>query len=174
MIRTSLFYLLFLYAMSGSAAVLDKAASGFVIEISVVVDSTPESAYAQFLRINEWWDGEHSWFGKAENFTLDARAGGCFCEVEGERQVQHMTVSFVEPNKEVRMLGGLGPLQMMGVHGAMSWKFDSLENGQTRIMHRYSVSGYVKGGLDQLADIVDQVQTSQVQRLKDKLNKGSG
>jgi hypothetical protein len=31
-----------------------------------------------------------------------------------------MAVSYVEPNTELRMIGGLGPLQIMGVQGGMS------------------------------------------------------
>ena len=42
-----------------------------------------------------------------------------------------MRVSFVDPGVEVRMLGGLGPLQMMGLHGAMSWRFEPRQDGGT-------------------------------------------
>lgn len=158
-----------LFAISAHAKVLESAANGFVLEISVEVPSTPEQSYAQFLRIGEWWDGEHSWFGKAENFSLDPHVGGCFCEIDGDKEAQHMRVSFVEPNKEMRLLGGLGPLQMMGVNGAMSWQFVATEQG-TKIIHRYTVSGYSRDGLDKLAAVVDQVQSIQVNRLAARLN----
>lgn len=152
------------------AAVLNSAANGFVIESKVTVDAGSEQSYRQFVKINEWWDGEHSWFGSADNFSISTRVGGCFCEMDGDRQVEHMRVSYVEPNKEIRLVGGLGPLQMMGVHGAMSWTFQTLSNGGTEIVHRYAVSGYFEGGLDKLAGIVDRVQTSQLHRLRDKLS----
>jgi hypothetical protein len=152
------------------ADVLNSGPGGFVLEITTVVDKTVEESYAQFLRIDEWWDGDHSWFGSADNFYLEPMVGGCFCEVKGDKQAQHMRVSFVEPNKEVRMLGGLGPLQMLGVHGAMSWKFLPTDDNQTRILHRYAVTGFHEDGLDKLAAVVDSVQTSQVQRLADRLN----
>lgn len=152
-----------------AAEVLEQADNGFVIEMSAEVEASPKQAYQQFVRIGEWWDGSHSWFGKAKNFSLEPVAGGCFCEIEGARQVQHMRVSFVDPNKEVRLLGGLGPLQMMAVHGAMSWRFEATELG-TKITQRYTVSGYAKDGLGQLASVVDQVQTSQLQRLVSRLN----
>lgn len=158
-----------LFLTSARAEVLESAANGFVLEISVEVPSTPEQSYAQFLRIGEWWDGEHSWFGKAENFSLEPHVGGCFCEIDGDREAQHMRVSFVQPNKEMRLLGGLGPLQMMSVHGAMSWQFVATETG-TKIIHRYTVSGYSRDGLDKLAAVVDQVQSIQVNRLATKLN----
>ena len=156
-----------------NAAVLNSSINGFVIESRVKVDSVPERSYQQFLRINEWWDAEHSWFGSADNFSILPQVGGCFCEIDGERQVEHMRILFIEPNKEIRMLGGLGPLQMMGVHGAMSWKFLPMKNGGTEIVQRYAVTGYLDGGLDKLAEVVDRVQTSQLLRLSNKLSKSS-
>lgn len=151
------------------AKVLDSAANGFVIEITSKVSKSQAEAYIQFTRIHEWWDSDHSWFGSAGNFYLEPEVGGCFCEVSGERQVQHMRVAFVDPTSEIRLIGGLGPLQMMGVHGAMSWKFEKIKDG-TMIIHRYAVSGYARDGLDKLAPVVDAVQTNQVKRLVAKLD----
>jgi len=139
------------------------------MEIAAISERPIEEVYQQFLKINEWWDGDHSWFGSATNFYIEPRVGGCFCEVDGDKQAQHMIVTFIEPNKEIRMLGGLGPLQMMGVSGAMSWAFSVDKSGATQITHRYTVSGYHKDGLDKLAPIVDSVQGSQVARLVEKL-----
>ncbi|NND00165.1 MAG: SRPBCC domain-containing protein [Gammaproteobacteria bacterium] len=164
-----LFALLCLNPVSANARVLEQSAAGFVIEIAAEADQPVAASYQQFLRVGEWWDGQHSWFGNADNFYIEPRAGGCFCEVDGDQQVQHMRVVYVEPNKEIRMLGGLGPLQMMAVHGAMSWTFTSGQDGQTLILHRYAVSGYHKDGLDKLAAIVDQVQSAQVERLVHRL-----
>jgi hypothetical protein len=81
----------------------------------------------------------------------------------------HMTVSFVNPNKEIRMLRGLGPLQMMAVQGAMSWAFEEMSDGSTRVRHRYTMLGNAGQKLDQLAPIVDQVQAGQLDRLIRKL-----
>jgi len=85
-------------------------------------------------------------------------------------EVLHMTVSYVNPNTEIRMIGGLGPLQMMGVQGGMSWKFNPLSELQTEIIHRYQVVGFMPDGLDKLAAIVDRVQMTQVNALVSKLN----
>ncbi|RHW74663.1 hypothetical protein D1094_17840 [Colwellia sp. RSH04] len=69
------------------------------------------------------------------------------------------------------MIGGLGPLQMLGIHGGMSWKFESLTESTTNIIFNYQVTGYMDGGLDKLTPIVDNVQNIQLARLKALLNK---
>lgn len=164
----------FLIALSSTASadVIAKGETGFNLRITSEVNVSPRQAYDQFLRVDEWWQESHSWFGSRKNFSLEAKAGGCFCEIQGEKQVLHMLVTFVNPGEEIKMVGGLGPLQMMGLHGGMSWRFESLENGTgTRIVQTYNVSGWAPGGLLDLADIVDAVQTGQqkalVKRLED-------
>ena len=168
-IRLTIIIALSIWAVDTQAEVINSSANGFVIEIKASVAASPEDSYAQFLRIGEWWDSDHSWFGSADNLTLEPVIGGCFCERSGNKQAQHMQVSFVEPGKELRLLGGLGPLQMMGVHGAMSWKFNALSEGGTEIVHSYAVSGYASGGLDKLAPVVNKVQSGQVRRLAQRL-----
>jgi len=162
--------LLVLLPSSLVAQVINSADNGFTIEIEKHVAVDHKAAYAQFIKINEWWIADHTWFGRAENLNIEEIVGGCFCEIAGDKQALHMTVSFVNPNREVRMIGGLGPLQMMGVNGGMSWKFEQLKDGTTKIIHHYQVSGYAKGGLGKLATIVDSVQSSQVEALVAKLS----
>lgn len=152
-----------------NAAVLEKSPSHFVLEITTITEVSRDAAFAQFTRIHEWWDAQHSWFGAARNFSLDTSAGGCFCEIDGDRQVQHMTVSFINPGHEIRLLGGLGPLQMMAVTGAMSWQFEPLADGRTQITQRYTVLGDDSQALDKLAPIVDSVQSGQQAALMSKL-----
>ena len=45
--------------------------------------------------VGRWWNPEHSYSGVAANFSIDARAGGCFCERLKDGSVAHMTVVFV-------------------------------------------------------------------------------
>lgn len=151
--------------LPATADVIDAAPTGFHIKTEKTVNATPEQVYAAFLDVHLWWDGEHSWFGDAANFRLEPRAGGCFCEISGDRSVLHMTVSYVDPGKEVRLLGGLGPLQSMGLSGAMVFRFETHEDKHTKIVHEYRVTGYAKEGLEGLAPVVDAVQTHQVSRL---------
>jgi len=164
--ETCCFLVLFLACFSAlKAKVISADTTGFVIESSALTEANPTQAYKQFIQVSQWWDPDHSWFGKAENFSLDAQAGGCFCEISGAQQVMHMQVLFVNPPHEIRLNGGLGPLQEMGLNGVMTWTFKATESGQTEVVHRYTVTGYHPDGLGFLAPIVDQVQSSQLGRL---------
>ena len=132
------FALLFvlLAATSVSAEVMSRGDTGFNLRITGEVSAGPAEAYEQFLRINEWWRESHTWYGDADNLSIEPRAGGCFCEISGNNEVLHMLVTYVKPGEEVKMVGGLGPLQMMGIHGGMSWRFEAIEGG-TRIVQTY-------------------------------------
>lgn len=151
------------------ADVVNKGEAGFNLRITGNVNTTPAEAFAQFIQIGEWWVKSHTWFGNADNLSIDARPGGCFCEKSGDREALHMLVTYVDPGQELKMVGGLGPLQMMGLQGGMSWRFEATDTG-TRITQTYNVSGYAPGGLSDIADIVDAVQTQQLNALVNKLN----
>ncbi len=166
--KTLILPLALLAAAHAQAEVMASGETGFAIRHQVQVPVPPDQAYAQFIKVGQWWDGDHSWFGDAEGFYIEPRAGGCFCEKNGDRQALHMTVTYVDPGKEMRMTGGLGPLQMMGLSGGMSWTFEAVEGG-TRITHSYAVSGFAEGGLTKLAPVVDAVQGHQLSRLKARL-----
>ncbi|HMD29192.1 MAG TPA: hypothetical protein VKH13_11540 [Steroidobacteraceae bacterium] len=55
----------------------------------------------------------------------------------------------------------MGPLQGMGVEGAMTWSLKSSSNGTD-----ISVSCFAKDGLDDLSKVVDRVLGEQIERLK--------
>ncbi len=153
-----------------TAEVLETSEQGFYLEVSRTAQVEPAVAYEQFIRIHEWWNASHTWFGQAANLSIEARAGGCFCERAGDRSHLHMLVSHVDPGVQVNLLGGLGPLQGMGLQGFMAWKFEPVADGGTRILHSYRVSGYTPADLAKIAPVVDQVLTEQVQRLQQKLS----
>src|SRR5262245_8323952 len=107
-------------ALDAQAKVVSSSAGGFVIENSAVVPADAHTAWRALVDdVGKWWPADHTWFGRSENLRIDARAGGCFCEIDGDRQVQHMTIGFADPGSLLRMLGGLGPLQGMGMYGAL-------------------------------------------------------
>jgi hypothetical protein len=169
----SLKLLVVLAAMSSQAQVVSKNNHGFNLKITAEVAVSAKVAYEQFINVGEWWVADHTYFGDSAGLAIDARAGGCFCEIDGNKEVLHMLVTQVRPGEEIRMVGGLGPLQMMGVHGGMSWRFERIDDERTRIIQTYNVTGYMDGGLDQLAEIVDAVQSGQLQSLVSRLTVGA-
>ncbi len=48
--------------------------------------------------------------------------GGCFCELipDGAGEIEHMRVIYTRPGVTLRLQGGLGPLQEVGVSPAFS------------------------------------------------------
>ena len=75
-----------------------------------------------------------------------------------------MEIVFYQPGKTLRLAGGLGPLQGMGVSGALTFQFE-LKNGQTEITLTYNVSGRSALALDKIAPVVDSVLAAQLERL---------
>ena len=79
-----------------------------------------------------------------------------------------MRIAFVDPNKIMRMTGGLGPLQGMGMYGALEWTFTAMDQG-TEITMSYRVNGINPDGFAELAPIVDRVQAIQLGGLENLL-----
>lgn len=163
------FALSMVLSMSSAAEVTAASAAGFVSEHQLQTAASPARTYQALTSdIHRWWDPDHSYSGRAENFYLEARANGCFCEkLDGGGSVLHMQVAYAEPGRQLRLLGGLGPLQEMGVSGSMSFILDAAGTG-TLLSYRYVVHGYLPespDGLGGLAEVVDSVQLGQLQRL---------
>jgi len=155
---------------SSDAEVKDASASGFTVENTRVVAVDAATAYKALVeRIDDWWPRDHTWWGKEGRLSVDARAGGCFCERAGAREAMHMTVAFVDPGRTLRMVGGLGPLQGMGLHGALEFRFAAAPTGGTTITLFYRAGGYTPDDLRPLAAVVDKVQAMQLGGLADLL-----
>ncbi len=150
--------------------VVSATDSYFHIRITEQVKVSPQVAYQQLIRVGEWWSSDHTWFGDARNMSIDARPGGCFCEKSELGEVMHMLVTGVFPDSQLRLTGGLGPLQELGLHGAMTWKFVANDSGGTTITHEYRVNGGGVEDLPGLAQVVNKVQTLQVNLLVKKLS----
>jgi len=174
-IRFGLLLLVAATAASGTAVaeVVARDPGGFVVVHELSLKATPESAFEALTEgVSAWWDANHSYSGDAGNFTLPARAGGCFCEqLPNGGSVEHMRVVFASPGKRLRLAGGLGPLQGMGVSGVMSFDL-SAEGEGARLEFRYTVSGFTPDGLGALAEPVDQTLGGQLARLAAYLEKG--
>lgn len=154
------------------AEVTQASAQGFVSEHQLVLKTSPSEAYKALVEdVALWWDASHSFGGQASAFSIDDRAGGCFCEESEDVSVQHMRVVNAQWGKQLVLHGGLGPLQTMAVTGSMSFSFEPHAEG-TLLKYSYSVGGYLPGGLQGLAGPVDQVQLGQLQRLQAYIESG--
>ncbi|MFT3791323.1 MAG: hypothetical protein QM741_09610 [Rudaea sp.] len=128
--------------------------------------ATPERAYAAIVGVARWWDSRHTYSGNASNLSLDAHAGGCWCEQLADGgSVQHMTVLGAMPGRMLRLSGGLGPLQAAPVVAVMTWTIKRDGNG-SEVAMSYLVDGYFPGGLDKVRGDVDAVLAHQVERLR--------
>jgi uncharacterized protein YndB with AHSA1/START domain len=156
-----------------AAEVTSAASSGFEVREQVHVAAAPATVYAALITPSRWWDSEHTYSGNAANLTLDAKAGGCWCEAwaDGGSAV-HMMVVYVAPGKTLRLRGALGPLQAMGTDGAMTLHVQSAGNG-TDLTVTYAVGGYSKDGFETLSKSVDHVLGEQVARLQKLAETGS-
>lgn len=142
--------------------VLDQSPAGFTVENTVEVGVDSRRAWQALVQeVGRWWPPDHTWYGNAAGLFIEARAGGCFCEHHGDRQALHMTVARVEPGRMLRLLGGLGPLQGMGLHGVLDFRLEPVDGG-TRITMRYRAGGYAPEGLERLVPVVDAVQAQQL------------
>ncbi len=154
-----------LVAPVARAEVVSVSASGFVSQHELVLAASPEKAYTALVDdVALWWDAAHSFGGDAGAFSLEDRAGGCFCEQSEGIAVEHMRVVNAQNGRSLTMRGGLGPLQGMAVTGAMLFRFEAHPEGSL-LKYRYTVGGYAPGGLESLAEPVDRVQLGQLQRL---------
>ena len=159
---------------TAAAAVKDATAGGFTVENSDTVPVDADAAWKALVQdVDRWWPKDHSWWGNESKLSIDARAGGCFCELAGARQAQHMAVVFVDPGRTLRMTGGLGPLQGMGLGGALEFRLAPADGGGTRITMFYRAGGYTPDDLSKFAPVVDKVQAQQLRGLADFLRKSA-
>lgn len=153
-------------APTAHATVTSQSNTGFLTSHSVSVPGTPQAAYDAFLKISTWWDGAHSFSGSAANLSLDDKQGGCWCEtLENGGFVRHMSVVRAMPGKTLVLSGGLGPLQSMGVSGALTIDFRQ-DGAGTSVTWQYAVGGYDPGGFTELSKGVDHVLGEQAERYR--------
>lgn len=150
-------------AAGARAEVRDSAPGGFTVENSVVVAATAGEAWDALVDdVDAWWPRDHTWWGKDSTLVIEPRSGGCFCETAGDREARHLVVVFADPGRVLRMTGGLGPLQGMGLDGTLEFRLAPVEGGGTRITLWYRVGGYTPDDLSKFAPVVDRVQALQL------------
>lgn len=163
-------------AGTSPAEVANVAPNGFAVKHSMTIPASPQKVYEALVgKVGSWWNPEHTFSNDSKNLSIDARAGGCFCEKLGNGgSVEHMRVVFAWPGRILRMTGGLGPLQGSGVVGSMTWQLEAAKGaaGATSLEFSYGVGGYMAGGFDKIAPAVDAVLGEQLARLKSFVETG--
>lgn len=147
-----------------AAATSEVSASGFLVTLRHEVKAPPNRLYEALGEIDKWWNGNHSWSGKAANFSLAKQAGGCFCERWGQNSVEHARVINAVEDRMLRLEGSLGPLQALATTSVLTFALAPRDGGTTLVV-TYRVAGNEAAGLQQLAGPVDGVIAEQVRRL---------
>jgi uncharacterized protein YndB with AHSA1/START domain len=162
-----------LTSVAAKADVADVSPTGFQLRIAVHVAAPPDKVYAAIVQPAKWWNSDHTFSGSAANLTLDAKAGGCFCEaLPNGGSVEHLTVAAVMPGKMLRMRGALGPFQGSGIEGAMTWSLEAT-GGQTDLTVTYDLGGHMKGGFGDWPQKANAMVSEQVARLKKFVETGA-
>ena len=139
---------------------------GFVSIFRDEVKAPLPQLWQAVLQLPRWWNNQHTYSGQASNMSLDAQAGGCWCERWGDGQsVEHGHVVLLQPGRALRLYGNLGPLQELPVQGVLTFTM-AMQEEKTILRMTYRVGGPSDVGLDKLAPIVDQVIGEQFKRLK--------
>ena len=145
----------------------------FLVRVAAEIASPPEKVYEALVKPEEWWSSDHTFSGKAANLTLDAKAGGCFCEaLPGNGTVKHQEVVLAAPGKQLVMRGALGPLQATGTIDAFSFMLEP-DGGKTKVTIIFTAGGYLAEGFDDWAKKTDFVVSTQATRLKQFVETGS-
>ena len=156
-----------------AAAVVDAASDGFTVQVTAHISAPPDKVYAALITPARWWSSDHTFSRNAANLSLDAKAGGCWCEkLPDGGSAMHLTVVYAAPGKMLRLRGALGPFQIYAVEGAMVWALKSVD-GATDLSLTYALGGYHKDGFGEWSKGVDDVLTDQVARLKRFIETGS-
>jgi uncharacterized protein YndB with AHSA1/START domain len=156
-----------------SAEITDATPGGFAVSESAHIAASSDKVYAALIAPQRWWSGKHTFSGNAANLTFDAKAGGCWCEAMPDGgSVEHMTIVFVSPGKILRLRGAMGPFQDMATTTVITWSLKPSGDG-TDITLTSSTGGYVKGGLQSLAPVVDRVFGEQITGLKTYVETGA-
>lgn len=160
-----LFVPLALLASVARAEVKEAGPDHLLVQDSRVIHASPTQLYAALIDVGHWWNSEHTYSGDASHLSLQAEAGGCFCERWGDQSALHGRVLWAAPGHLLRLESSLGPLQGMAVQGVMTFMLKPASGGTT-LQFEYRVNGGSTSGLDKLAPTVDGVLMQQLQRLQ--------
>ncbi len=155
-----------LLCSAAQAEVKESAPDALVIQIKAEIPLDRAASWTRLLNVGSWWSDAHTYSGKAASMSIDAVAGGCWCELWAGGEVEHGRVIYLSPQQALRLSSALGPLQEMGVASVMTFTLsDGSAPDRTAVTLDMKVSGSSLSGLDKIGPAVDQVLSEQVMRL---------
>jgi len=171
MIKGSLISLILLFSLSVQGQKIISYATGFEISNSWMVEADPSTVYDALTQdIGQWWNGDHTYSMDAKNMYFDLEQPGCLCEhLPDSGWVEHLRLVYLAPGKEIRLVGGLGPLQSMAVNGIMILTLGQ-EGAYTKLQLAYKVGG--NEAIRDWAQPVAGVLVEQFDRLVEHMKKG--
>ncbi|MBP6327835.1 MAG: hypothetical protein KA372_11780, partial [Dokdonella sp.] len=105
----TLFAALLAVAGTARAEVTQARPGSFQIEIPARVEASAVRLYSAIVAVERWWDPAHTWSGASANLSLNASAGGCFCERWASGSAEHGRVIMASKNELLRLYAALGP-----------------------------------------------------------------
>lgn len=159
-------------AGAARADVVESSPSGFALRQTVQIAAAPDKVYAALVQPAKWWSSSHTFSKSAANMSIDAKAGGCFCEIWKGGSVQHALVVYAQPGVALRLRGPFGPFQGQGVDAALTFSMEA-KNGGTEFVMEEVTGGFMQGGMGDWGKKADGMLAEQVARLKQYIETGS-
>lgn len=144
------------FPVAAGAAVKLATADAVLIEHRFTIEVSAAKAWESLVHPERYWPADHTWSGKRESLSIEANAGGCFCERWDGGSAEHGRVVMAIPGKVLTLSAALGPFLDMAISGILSIGLEE-KDGVTTAVVTYRVSGDPAHKLDALAPIVDQV-----------------
>ena len=160
-------------ASAADAAVVHTSPFGFELKQLIHISAPPDKVYAALIKPALWWSPAHTFSGDPTHLTLDARAGGCFCEALPDGgSVAHLTVAMAAPSERLLMRGAMGPFMGRGVDGALQIALTPAGGG-TDLTLTNNLGGYLPEGFEAWAGKADAMLAEQMSRLKRYVETGA-
>jgi hypothetical protein len=170
-----------LFALSACAVaraeVSQASPSGFIVTERREVSAAPASLVKAMEHVADWWGDTHTYSERAANLSLEARAGGCFCERWADGSVEHARVIYAAPGI-VRLSGALGPLQGLAVSGVLTFAIQAPEGGardssKNLLVVTYRIGGGEAADMQRLPAMVDAMMGETTDKLARYLGAGA-
>jgi uncharacterized protein YndB with AHSA1/START domain len=148
--------LLAIFPVVAGAEVKLATADALLVEHRFAIEVPAAKAWEALVHPERYWPADHTWSGKRESLSIEASAGGCYCERWDGGSAEHGRVVMAIPGKALTLRAALGPFLDMAISGVLSIALEE-KDGVTTAVVTYRVSGDPAHKLDALAPIVDQV-----------------